>query len=618
MFQSFDVTATAAASSERLERLRTCFDEAGIDALLVPRSDRFQGEYVPESEARLAWLTGFTGSAGVALVLRDSAHVFVDGRYATQVRQEVDLDLFTPEDLIKNPPRIWLEKNAPQGLRIGIDPWLHTLAEARVLEKAARKINGTLVRLESNPVDAIWHDRPDEPVGSVSMQPDSYAGQPAREKLAQLAEAVKEAAADTCVITDPSSIAWLFNIRGSDVPHTPHPLAFAIIGSDGKSRLFLDDRKLGKEAAEYLADLTGLQAPGDFETALAAIGKEGAKVMLDPNLAPARVAALITEAGGTLVEEADPARLPRAQKNAVELAGSRTAHERDGAAMVSFLAWLDRQQPGTVDEISAVRNLEEARRATGERLQMPLLDISFDTISGAGPNGAVIHYRVNTDTNRTLNRGEIYLVDSGGQYRDGTTDITRTVPVGPVGNDEKRFFTLVLKGMIALTLMRFPEGTRGIDIDAIARMALWKAGADYAHGTGHGVGSYLSVHEGPQSISRRGLQELKPGMILSNEPGYYHEGAFGIRIENLVAVNEAAPIEGGDNPMLGFETLTLCPIDRRLVVADLLSPDELAWLNGYHNRVRDVLAPLVGAQEDRDWLAAMTAPISQDRPHAAK
>lgn len=618
MFQSFDVTATAAASAERLEQLRSGFDDAGIDALLVPRSDRFQGEYVPESEARLAWLTGFTGSAGIALVLRDSAHVFVDGRYTAQVRQEVDLDHFTPEDLIKNPPRLWLEQNAPQGIRIGIDPWLHTLAEIRALEKAVQKINGTLVRLESNPVDAIWRDRPAEPVGAISIQSDEFAGRPAGEKLEQVTGAVKEAAADTCVITDPSSVAWIFNIRGSDVPHTPHPLAFAIIGSDGKSRLFLDDRKIGKQAAEYLAGLTDLEAPADFETALAAIGKEGAKVMLDPALAPARIAGLITEAGGTLVETADPARLPRAQKNAVELAGSRTAHERDGAAMVSFLAWLDRQQPGTVDEINAVRRLEEARRATGERLQMPLLDISFDTISGAGPHGAVIHYRVNTSTNRSLKRGELYLVDSGGQYRDGTTDITRTVPVGTVGEDEKRFFTLVLKGMIAITLMRFPEGTRGVDIDSIARMALWKAGADYAHGTGHGVGSYLSVHEGPQSISRRGLQELKPGMILSNEPGYYREGAFGIRIENLVAVNEPSRIEGGDKPMLGFETLTLCPIDRRLVVADLLSPEELSWLNGYHNRVRDVLAPLLDTQEDRDWLAAMTAPISRDRPHAAK
>ncbi|WP_136656326.1 aminopeptidase P family protein [Nitratireductor sp. XY-223] len=617
MFQSFDVTAHATAGGERLAKLRSGLDEIGIDALLVPRSDRFQGEYVPGSEARLAWLTGFTGSAGIALILRDSAHVFVDGRYTTQVRQQVDLDLYATEDLIKNPPRLWIEENAPQGLRIGVDPWLHTLADMRLLEKAADRIGGTIVRLDANPVDAIWHDRPAEPLGKISLQPEQFAGRPADEKLAQIAGAVKEAAADACVITDPSSIAWIYNIRGSDVPHTPHPLAFAIVDKDGGSRLFLDDRRVGKDTAGHLSGLTALEAPGAFETALTALGKDGAKVMLDPNLAPARIAGLIDGAGGKLVEKADPARLPRAQKNAVELAGSRTAHERDGAAMVSFLAWIDRQQPGTVDEIGAVRRLEEARRTTGERLQMPLLDISFDTISGAGPDGAIIHYRVDTGTNRSLKEGELYLVDSGGQYQDGTTDITRTVPVGTVGKEEKRFFTLVLKGMIALTLMRFPEGTRGVDLDAVARTALWKAGTDYAHGTGHGVGSYLSVHEGPQSISRRGLQELKPGMILSNEPGYYREGAFGIRIENLVAVSEPSPIEGGDKPMLGFETLTLCPIDRRLVIADLLSPEELSWLNGYHARVRDVLAPLIGLQEDRDWLAAMTAPISQDRQPAA-
>ncbi|WP_419910165.1 aminopeptidase P family protein [Hoeflea sp.] len=618
MFQSFDVTASAAASKDRLERLRSRFDALGIDAFLVPRSDRFQGEYVPESEARLAWLTGFTGSAGVALILRQDAHIFVDGRYTTQVRQEVDPALFTPEDLIKNPPRQWLEEKAPQGFRLGIDPWLHTLRESRALQKSLGTSGGEIVYLDANPIDAIWDDRPAEPAGAVSVQPEQFAGRTAHEKLEQISAAIKDADADCCVITDPSSIAWIYNIRGSDVPHTPHPLAFAIIDADGSNRLFMDSSKPGRDAAAHLARVTQIVDPGELEPALAALGADGAKVMLDPGLAPARIAGLITSAGGRLVEKADPARLPRAQKNPVELTGSRTAHERDGAAMVAFLAWLDRQKPGTTDEINAVRQLEDARRTTGERLQMPLLDISFDTISGSGPNGAVIHYRVSNRSNRVLKDGELYLVDSGGQYRDGTTDITRTVPIGTAGDEEKRFFTLVLKGMIALTLMRFPEGTRGVDLDAVARSALWKAGADYAHGTGHGVGSYLSVHEGPQSISRRGLQELKPGMILSNEPGYYREGSFGIRIENLVAVEEPSPVEGGDKPMLGFETLTLCPIDRRLILPDLLSQEELSWLNGYHNRVRDVLAPLIEKQEDRDWLAMMTAPISQDPQHAAR
>ncbi|MCP5001034.1 MAG: aminopeptidase P family protein [Hyphomicrobiales bacterium] len=609
MFQSFDVTASADAGKERLKRLRSGFDDVGIDCLLVPRSDRFQGEYVPDSEARLSWLTGFTGSAGVALVMRDSAHVFVDGRYTAQVRQQVDLDVFTPQDLIKTPPRTWLIDNGTAGLRIGIDPWLHTIADIRAMEKSAVELGASIVRLGSNPIDAIWDDRPLEPLGRVSVQPVTFAGSPSEEKLAAIEADITKKNADACVITDPSSVAWIFNIRGSDVPHTPHPLAFAIITPGKDNALFIDRRKIGDEIGTYLSGLTTLREPGELQAVVSALGKDGASVMIDPNLASVQLGDLIVESGGKLVEATDPARLSRAQKNAAELDGSRAAHLRDGAAMVAFLAWLDAQEPETVDEIAAVRALEKARSSTGERLQMPLKDISFETISGAGPNGAIIHYRVNTQTNRTLKSGELYLVDSGGQYLDGTTDITRTVAIGRVGEEEKRFFTLVLKGMITITRQRFPPGTRGIDIDVLARAALWNAGADYAHGTGHGVGSYLSVHEGPQSISRRGLQELLPGMILSNEPGYYREDAFGIRIENLIIVEDAKPLEGGDKPMLGFETLTCCPIDRRLVVAELLSDDELGWLNDYHANVRRALTPLLDKQTDKDWLDAATQPV---------
>ncbi|MCY6379929.1 aminopeptidase P family protein [Hoeflea prorocentri] len=609
MFQNFEDKASADKGKERVELLRTSFDELGIDGFFVPRSDRFQGEYVPESDARLAWLTGFTGSAGIALILRDEAHVFVDGRYKTQVSQQVDTSVFTPQDLIRTPPRKWLEDEAANGLRIGIDPWLHTILDIRALEKAAAASNARIVRLEANPVDSIWTDRPAKPRGAITVQPEEFAGRSAKDKLEAIYSVINQAGADCCLVTDPSSVAWIFNIRGNDVPHTPHPLAFAIIRQD-QNRLFADPEQLEQMAIEHLAPLCRIEAPDALETAIRDLGRSDVSVMLDPALTPCRLVDLLTENSGRFVEKPDPARLPRAEKNAIELKGSQNAHKRDGAAMVSFLCWLDRQQPGSVDEIAAVKALEAARRQTGARLQMPLRDISFETISGAGPNGAIIHYRVTTGTCRTLEAGELYLVDSGGQYQDGTTDITRTVPIGTVTDEEKRFFTLVLKGMIALTLMRFPEGTRGVDLDVIARSALWKAGADYAHGTGHGVGSYLSVHEGPQGISKRGIQELKPGMILSNEPGYYREGAFGIRIENLIYVTEPQPVEGGDTSISGFETLTLCPIDRRLIVPELLSPDELDWLNAYHRNVRETLTPLLQDADEKDWLARMTSSIA--------
>jgi len=616
MFQGFDVTASADKGRERTEALRALFDDLGIDGVLIPRADRYQGEYVPESDARLAWISGFTGSAGTALILRSSAHIFVDGRYTTQVRHQVDTDVFTPEDLIKTPPAKWLRRNGGKGWRIGVDPWLHTIAAIRELEQAAEEIGTTIIRLENNPVDAIWNDRPAEPVGPVVIQPTRYAGPTPAEKCAAIKETIREAGAQAAILADPSSVAWAFNIRGNDVPHTPHPLCTAILSCEGRDTIFIDPRKLDREARAYLTQLADLREPGDLTDALAGLGDAGAAILVDPALTAARIGDVIVAHGGKLVEKPDPARLPRAQKNAVEQEGSRAAHRRDGAAMVSFLAWLDIRKPGSVDEIEAVKTLESCRRNTGERLQMPLKDISFETISGAGPHGAIIHYRVTTDTNRVLQPGELYLVDSGGQYVDGTTDITRTVAIGAVGAEEKRFFTLVLKGMIAISRQRFPDGTRGVDIDALARSALWNAGADYAHGTGHGVGAYLSVHEGPQSISRRGQQELKPGMIVSNEPGYYREGAFGIRIENLLLVHDPEAMEGGDKPMLGFETLTLCPIDRRLINPALMTDQECDWLNAYHARVRSELAPLLEDEATLSWLTAATAPISRQAPSA--
>ncbi len=611
MFQSFEVKSTPQFGRARVEALRARFAGLGIDGFLVPRADEYQGEYVPESAERLAWLTGFTGSAGQVLVTMAEAIVFVDGRYVTQLAEQVDPSVFKGGDLVGEPPHKWIVAHAPKGFRLGIDPWLHTGAEVRRLEKALAEKDGALVLLRENPLDALWTDRPAEPLGAVSIQSQSYSGVPAEEKIARIARELGEKDLSAVLVTDPSSAAWIFNIRGGDVPHTPHPLARAIIEANGHAVLFLDKRKTGIEAETYLAGLCTQVEPLELSPRLQALAASGARILVDPDLTPFALSELIRDHGGTVVEGNDPAKIPRAVKNTVELNGSAVAHVQDGVAVVEFLSWFDRQRPGTVTEIGAIQALEEARRRVGERMQNPLKDISFDTISGTGEHAAIMHYRVTTETDRTIDSGELFLIDSGAQYVNGTTDITRTVAVGPVSDEKKRFFTLALKGMIAISTARFPKGTRGCDLDPLARIALWKAGADFAHGTGHGVGSYLSVHEGPQRIARLSTQELLPGMILSNEPGYYRPGAFGIRIENLVYVRDAEPIEGGDMPMLGFETLTYVPIDKYLVVTDLLTAEELDWLDAYHRRTREELMPLISDGETRAWLERVTEPFSR-------
>ncbi|SMC58774.1 aminopeptidase P family protein [Rhizobium sp. RU36D] len=609
MFQSFEVTSTPQFGRSRLEALRAQFDALGIDGFLVPRADEYQGEYVPASSERLSWLTGFTGSAGVALVMRNQAIVFVDGRYVTQVAEQVDLEVFTPGDLVGEPPHRWIAAHATKGFRLGLDPWLHTGAEIRRLEKALAEKDGALVQLAANPLDAIWSDRPQEPLGAVTIQTESYAGRLAKEKIAEIAADLAERNLKAALVTDPSSVAWIFNIRGADVPHTPHPLARAIILADGSADIFLDKRKTGIEAEAYLGQLGVQREPQALSDRLAALSAGGGRILVDPDLTPFALSELIRREGGVVVEGNDPAKLPRAVKNSVELNGSAAAHLQDGVAMVEFLHWLDQQHPGSITEIDAARALEAARARVGERMQNPLKDISFDTISGAGPHAAIMHYRVTTESDRPIKGGELFLIDSGAQYVNGTTDITRTVAIGAVPEEQKRFFTLVLKGMIAISTARFPRGTRGCDLDPLARIALWKAGADFAHGTGHGVGSYLSVHEGPQRISRLSTQELLPGMILSNEPGYYRPGAFGIRIENLVYVRELEPVEGGDMPMMSFGTLTFVPIDRYLVVTDLLTREEIRWLDAYHQKVREELMPLLHGHEVRAWLERATQPF---------
>ena len=605
-FQSFDVTADPSQGAPRVAALREAMAKLRLDGFLVPRADEHQGEYVPAAAERLKWLTGFTGSAGAALVLTDRAIVFVDGRYRLQLRSQVDMAVFEAGDLVDAPPPAWLKEHGRAGWRIGFDPWLHTVGQVAALRKAAPGID--FVAVERNLVDEVWPDRPAPPSAPAAIHPLALAGTLAKDKLAAMAGAVSAGGADHTVLTDPSSLAWAFNIRGSDVPHTPLVLGFAIVSAAGRPRLYLDPRKLGIEEKAYLTQLADLRQPADLMPDLARLSADGARIGLDHGLAAEALRLAVEAAGGTVVALDDPARLPRATKNAAELAGARAAQRRDGAAVTEFLHWLATVEPETVDEIAAASRLEAFRIRAGELAQMPLRDISFDTISGAGPNGAIMHYRVSTATSRRLARGELYLVDSGGQYADGTTDITRTVAIGAPTAAMRRHYTMVLKGMIGVSTMRFPAGTRGCDIDPIARHALWQAGLDFAHGTGHGVGSYLAVHEGPQRIARTGTQKLMAGMILSNEPGYYREGEYGIRLENLIVVTEPAAIEGGEIDMHGFETLTLAPFDRALVDAAALSPAERAWLDAYHARVLAEIGPLV---EDgtRRWLEGACAPL---------
>ena len=613
MFQTFDSVIDRTLAAGRVAALREWLRQHDLDGFLVPRSDEHQGEYVASSSERLKWLTGFSGSAGIALVLAERALIFVDGRYTLQVADEVDGDLFTVESLVTNPPSKWIEANLGKGARIGFDPWLHTIGEAKALRKAAKSVDAEMVPVETNPIDVIWSDRPKPPLAPVSIQPIEFAGELAKAKLARLAQAVVKDGATHVVLTDPASVAWAFNIRGGDVPHTPLALGFAVIAAEGPHLLFLDKRKLAIEPEAYLTQLADLRPPSSLQPEIARLAKADAKVALDPVLAAERLRTLVEENGGTVIQAADPARIPRATKNAAEIAGTRAAHRRDGAAMAKLLCWLDAQQPGSLDEIAVVTRLEEARRQTGAEMQMALRDVSFPTISGAGPNGAIVHYRVSRSTSRVLGDGELFLLDSGAQYQDGTTDVTRTVAIGRPADEMRERFTLVLKGMIGISMLRFPAGTRGADIDVVARIALWRAGLDYAHGTGHGVGSYLAVHEGPQRIAKTGTQPLLEGMILSNEPGYYKTGQYGIRCENLILVEPATEIAGGDVAMHGFETLTLVPFDRRLLRTDLLTRDELHWLDDYHARVRAEIGPMVDG-EVLAWLEQATKPL----PHDAK
>ncbi len=594
----------AALHRQRLADLRAELKRRGLAGLIVPRADEHQGEYVAPRSERLAWLTGFAGSAGLAIVLDQAAAIFVDGRYTLQVTQQVDTALFTPRHVTEQPPDAWIAENLPKSGRLGYDPWLHTPDGLEPLRRAAVRAGGELVACDGNPLDAVWTDQPPPPVAPVLPHPLRYAGRSAEEKRAALGARLAEDGADAAVITQPDSIAWLLNIRGGDVPHTPLPLSFAILHAGGAVDLFIDRRKLVPGLDGHLGNAVAVQPPDQLGPALDALGRSGKRVQADPATAAAWIFDRLAAAGAGLVRASDPCALPKACKNPVEIDGARAAHRRDGAAVTRFLAWLaDRAALGGLSEIEAADRLVAFRREN-ELFR----DLSFDTISGAGPNGAIVHYRATPASNRPIEPGQLYLVDSGAQYLDGTTDITRTVAIGTPNSEMRDRFTRVLKGHVALGSARFPRGTTGSQLDTLARAALWQAGLDYDHGTGHGVGSYLGVHEGPQRISKLPNRvPLEPGMIVSNEPGYYKAGGYGIRIENLVTVVEV-PVEGAERPPLGFETLTLAPIDRALVEPALLTPAEIAWLDGYHARVRQSLTPLLDPATAA-WLAAATRPL---------
>jgi Xaa-Pro aminopeptidase len=601
-FQTYDDTSDPATCAPRLASLRAELARRGLDGFVVPHSDQHMGEYLPAYAERLAWLTSFTGSAGAAVVLADKAAVFVDGRYTLQVQNQTDTALFEPRDLVAEGPQGWIPGALSKGAKLGYDPWLHTAHGVMHLKAACDKAGATLVAVETNPIDAVWADQPAPPISPAKPHALNLAGEQSEAKRLKLGEGLKRAGAEAAVITLADSVCWLLNMRGHDVPHTPFTLAFAILHDDGGADLFLDPAKRTPELMAHLGNSVQMHNPDQFVVALDAM--KGRSVLVDPSSAAAAIFDRLQKAGAKIKQGSDPCQLPKACKNPLEVEGMRKAHIRDGSALAKFLCWFDGAAAGgELTEIDASEKLEGFRRATGV-----LSDVSFDTISGAGSNGAIVHYRVTRSTNRVIAPGEMFLLDSGAQYPDGTTDVTRTIMVGEATREMRDRFTRVLKGHIALATARFPDGTIGMQLDSFARRPLWEAGLDYDHGTGHGVGSYLSVHEGPQNISKKPvMQALKPGMVCSNEPGFYKAGAFGIRIENLVVVTEPEDL-GGERKMMGFETITLAPIDLSLVEPELLTVTEKGWLNQYHARVRDTISHLVD-EETRAWLDRATRAI---------
>src|SRR4051794_15727773 len=593
--------------ADRLAALREQLKAEKLDGFVVPLTDEHMSEYVGSYAQRLAWLTGFQGSAGSAVVLPEEAAIFVDGRYTLQVRQQVSADQWSYQSVPETSTTQWLEEHAPEGARIGYDPWLHTRDWVNKAKQALSTRGAELIAVDKNPIDEVWKDRPEASKAHLVVQPDQYAGKSAAEKRTEIGDWLAKHHADAAVLSALDSIAWAFNIRGADVTHTPVALAYALVRADGTADLFVAGEKIGPDVRQHLGNGVRLHERSEFESALADL--KGKTVVVDPERAVAAIFDALDKAGAKILPLRDPTILPKALKNPAEIGGQKAAQARAGAALARFLHWVDQAAPNRgFDEPTASDRLESIRRESPE-----LRDLSFDSISGAGPNGAIVHYKSSEKTNPKLEKGTLYLIDSGGQYVDGTTDITRTVAIGEPTEEMRDRFTRVLKGHIGIATAVFPKGTRGSQLDSFARRPLWEVGLDYAHGTGHGVGSFLAVHEGPQRISPVGSSQsggdepLQAGMIISNEPGYYKTGEYGIRIENLVLVCERE-IEGAEKEMLGFETLTFAPIDRRLINAQMLEPEELIWLNCYHAHVMAKIGPnLSGA--DLEWLQAACAPI---------
>jgi Xaa-Pro aminopeptidase len=601
-FQTFEDPEGGVALTARLSAFREELARRKLTGFVIPRADQQQNEYVAPSEERLAWLTGFTGSAGLAIVLTREAAVFVDGRYTLQAAKQVDRKAWQVEPLVDPPPEHWLARHLAKGDRLGFDPWLHTSSAAERLAGACAKAGAELVAVDSNPVDAIWHERPAPPLGPVSIQGPQFAGEAEAEKLKRIRLEITKLGADALVLSDSHGVAWTFNIRGADVSHTPLPLSYALVPREGRPTVFIDHRKLSNSSRDHLEQSADVEDPDRLAPRLAELAKRGASIALDSATAADALSRLIKGAGGKPVPGSDPVTLLKAVKNITEIEGTRTAHHRDAVALTRFLAWVDREAPlGALTEIDAVEALETFRRQTGA-----LKDVSFPTISGTGPNGAIVHYRVTRKSNRRIAPGDLLLIDSGAQYQDGTTDVTRTIAIGEPTAEMRDRFTRVLRGHIAIARAVFPDGTTGAQLDSFARQFLWQAGLDFEHGTGHGVGSYLSVHEGPARISKLGTTPLKRGMILSNEPGYYKADAYGIRIENLELVI-GADIKGSEKPVNAFETLTFAPIDRRLIDVKMLDTAELQWLNDYHAKVAKIVRPQLDDNTTKLWLDDATA-----------
>ncbi len=593
------------ACEERVRALRGQLARQELSGFIVPHADEYQNEYLPACAERLAWLTGFTGSAGTAVVLSEQASIFVDGRYTLQVRSQVDVRVFTPRHLIEEPVHSWLSAVLRPGDKLGYDPWLHTPQEVKRLKEACSKAGAALMPCEPNPIDALWDDRPAPPEAKVVPHDLAYTGKSSEDKRHQLSRQLKNDGIGVAVLTAPDSIAWLLNIRGGDVEHTPLPLGFALLYQDGTASLFLDVHKVSDALTSHLGPSVRIRSVSEFHDALEQLGKAGERVLCDPNRTASWIPEHLVRVGAQVIEEDDPCLLPKACKNTVEISGARAAQKRDGAAVCQFLAWLSQEAgKGRLSERDAQAYLDACRR------RQPLWqDSSFPTISASGSNGAIVHYRAADQQPRMLAPGTLYLVDSGGQYLDGTTDITRTIAIGSPTPEHRDRYTRVLKGHIALATATFPKGTTGAQLDALARRPLWEVGLDYDHGTGHGVGSYLGVHEGPQRISKGGhTVALQPGMILSNEPGYYKNGEYGIRLENLVVVILAATGDGAGREWFAFETITLVPFDASLIDGSLLNVTERDWLNAYHTRVRESIGPLVDSST-ADWLEQATERI---------